>query len=157
MPEVQLLSELLYFRFTTGQKGVQTLGEEYCDLQPVTVSTAKSALNSSIFPKTRGLLHSVSAPRLSCIHFFHIYMAILSKYSSVGWPRLVPTRRQARAQARNEMTARTRQHVDSDGLATPNRQPSKLATLAKALRRMYNNIFAFGHFLMQFMALNNVP
>ena len=38
LPEVNFFGNLIYFMFTTGI-GAQTLGEEYCDLQQVVVSS----------------------------------------------------------------------------------------------------------------------
>ena len=142
MPEVQLLSELLYFNFTTGQ-GVQTLGEEYCDLQPVTLSTSTKALDGSIFPNAQGLLHTVSAPNLSLYSFFHIVWPYFQNRYTVGWPRLVPSRRQARADFRNQMVARGRQRGDSDAATAPPCRPSVMSKLASALRSAYDGFFAF--------------
>ena len=48
LPEIKFLGDFIYFMFTTGI-GAQTLGEEYCDLQQVVVSSDRQSFQCRPF------------------------------------------------------------------------------------------------------------
>ena len=78
--------------FTTGI-GAQTLGEEYCDLQQVVVSSDGQSFSA------------VGPLRALSLMFYQIFIPYLQRRYEVGWPRFRTSRRVNREAFRREMMA----------------------------------------------------
>ena len=96
-PEIRMLSELLYFNLTTAQ-GLQTLGEEYCNLHPVVVSPAGDANDVA----SVRLLNPFQRTRLS---MFQIIFPYFHRRYAAGLPRL-RHRRPGQPQTRDKISSR---------------------------------------------------
>ena len=92
LPEIKFLGDFIYFMFTTGI-GAQTLGEEYCDLQQVVVSSDGQSFSA------------VGPLRALSLMFYQIFIPYLQRRYEVGWPRFRTSRRVNREAFRREMMA----------------------------------------------------
>ena len=125
LPEVNFFGNLIYFMFTTGI-GTQTLGEEYCDLQQVVVSSDGKSFSA------------VGPLRALSLLMYQIFVPYLQSRYNSGWPRFGTSRRVNRERLRREMLAAVNDNQDDQLRRRVRRRKSALTTIASLLRWSYN-------------------
>lgn len=126
LPEVKFFGDFIYFMFTTGI-GAQTLGEEYCDLQQVVVSSDGTSFAAL------GPIRALS------LLLFQIFLPYVQRRYEVGWPRFSTSRRVNREAFRREMMAVLHEDVNSNAPRKRVRTNRKsiVTRVASFLRQLY--------------------
>ena len=141
LPEVNFFGNLIYFMFTTGI-GAQTLGEEYCDLQQVVVSSDGQSFSA------------VGPLRALSLLIYQIFVPYLQSRYNSGWPRFGTSRRENRERLRREMLAA----VNDDRLKRRvRRRKSVLTTMASLLRRSYNAFVVAVQYILSLPPFKWIP
>ena len=138
LPEVNFFGNLIYFIFTTGI-GAQTLGEEYCDLQQVVVSSDGKSFSA------------VGPLRALSLLIYQIFVLFASHTTRVGLGLAHP---QENEKASEKMLAA----VNDDRLRRRvRRRKSVLTTMASLLRRSYNAFVVAVQYILSLPPFKWIP